>query len=28
MEEALHFYHALLGFKIVDIRDHYPEERT
>jgi len=25
MEEALHFYHALLGFKIVDIRDQYPE---
>ncbi|MBT5050001.1 MAG: extradiol dioxygenase [Rhodospirillaceae bacterium] len=27
MEEALHFYHALLGFKIVDIRDQYPEGR-
>jgi len=27
MEEALHFYHALLGFKIVDIRDQYPAGR-
>jgi len=28
MEEALHFYHALLGFRIVDIRDQYPEGRA
>ena len=27
MEEALHFYHALMGFKIVDIRDPFPEGR-
>lgn len=27
MEEALHFYHALLGFRIVDIRDPFPEGR-
>lgn len=28
MEEALHFYHALLGFKIVDIRDQYLDGRA
>ena len=27
MEEALHFYHALMGFRIVDIRDPFPEGR-
>lgn len=27
MEEALHFYHALLGFRIVDMRVPYPEGR-
>ena len=27
MDEALHFYHALLGFRIVDVRDPYPEGR-
>jgi catechol 2,3-dioxygenase-like lactoylglutathione lyase family enzyme len=27
MEEALHFYHALIGFRIVDIRDPFPEGR-
>lgn len=27
MEEALHFYHALMGFKIVDIRDPFPDGR-
>jgi catechol 2,3-dioxygenase-like lactoylglutathione lyase family enzyme len=27
MEDALHFYHALMGFRIVDIRDPFPEGR-
>jgi len=27
MDEALHFYHSLLGFRIVDIRDPYPDGR-
>ena len=27
MTDALHFYHALLGFRIVDIRDPFPEGR-
>jgi len=27
MEEALHFYHSLLGFRIVDVRDPYPDGR-
>jgi catechol 2,3-dioxygenase-like lactoylglutathione lyase family enzyme len=27
MTECLHFYHSLLGFRIVDIRDPYPEGR-
>ncbi len=27
MEESLRFYHALLGFRIVDIRDPFPEGR-
>jgi catechol 2,3-dioxygenase-like lactoylglutathione lyase family enzyme len=25
MEEALHFYHSLLGFRIVDVRDPFPD---
>ena len=28
MEEALHFYHSLMGFKIVDIRDPFPDGRA
>lgn len=27
MDKALHFYHALLGFRIVDIRDPFPNGR-
>ena len=27
MEEALHFYHVLMGFKIVDIRDPFPNNK-
>ena len=27
MEESLHFYHSLMGFRIVDIRDPFPDGR-